>query len=606
MNTTDRVGGKTMTQNTNKTSSTRHLTSSSNKTSVAAGGNGNINTLAAGPAAIYLMSYFRSDIAQTGQKDQDLHLSYSRDGLRWYELNNNLPVVKFPNPVRDPFVSKGQDGIWRLMFTGSTTNEAGTKGVYSMLGYAESSDLITWTNYRLLDVMKSYKDQGIDVFNSWAPEWSYDPVHEEYVTYWSSTLNSNTANDNKHYFATTKDWVTFSDAKPFFDPGQKTIDATLYSIDAIERIDGQSVRDKLGVHTDQEIPGNSIWFMFYKDETPEGLGGMRNRQTWSSEGITGTSSYQNPAHISEYVTPLKTEGASVFKVGDKWHMIYDYWWAGKFGLVKTPDITDPTAWSEENMDLRIPYRARHSGMSIMNNMDLWNLIRHYSLEADYPLNRNAKDKSGHKRDGEIIGHPSFTSPGDNDAGYAEFGGEEDAIKFTHLDHTFYIRTISLWVKANETRNSQMLYHEGNADGGIALKIEGDKLVAGVSKSGTSKTISTTFADTDWHQVIIVYEEGILKLYVDGIKQDELNTDFQPKQSSLNQNGEDPKSRNPELYAIERGSRTALLGTGSEHDVFSENSAHSYFEGAVGQVSMYTLPLFDQDIAELYEYSKNQQ
>lgn len=552
---------------------------------------------------VYMMSYFRSDIAQTGQKDEYLHLAYSRDGLRWYELNNNMPVVDFNNPLRDPFIAQGEDGIWRLMFTAATVNGPGNKGIFSMLGYAESRDLINWTNYRMLDVMKAYKDRGEVVFNSWAPEWSYDPVNEEYVIYWSSTVGDYSSGNNKHYYVTTKDWEHFSDAQVYFAPAHKTIDATLYPLDADELIDGVTVREKLGIPDGQDIPGNEVWMMFYKDETHENQGGMRNRQTWSAEGIANPEAYQNPDRISEYVTPLKTEGASIFKVGDQWHMMYDYWWAGKFGLKTTADITDPSAWSEENMDLRIPFRARHSGMSIIDTREMWNLINHYSLESSYSFLGGAQDGTGRGNDGEAIGSPGFANSDSGDIGYADFDGEDDAIRLQHLGDSFYNRTVSMWVKAGQAEDKQMLYQEGNGDGGLAIKIEGGQLIAGVSKEQVLKTASADFDANVWRFVTVVYEEGILKLYVDGVLQDEIQTDFQPKQSTLNQDGASPASRNPELYDIERGSLSATIAAGSEQDVFGEDSGEAYYEGRIGRVGLYALPLFSQDIAELYDREK---
>src|SRR5690606_8505609 len=135
-----------------------------------------------------------------------------------------------------------EDGIWRLMFTASTVNGPNTKGIFSMLGYAESRDLINWTNYRMLDVMKAYKDRGETVFNSWAPEWSYDEVNEEYVIYWSSTVGDYSCGNNKHYCVTVDDSEIFSDAELYFGPVHKTLDATLHPLDADEIIEGRTLR----------------------------------------------------------------------------------------------------------------------------------------------------------------------------------------------------------------------------------------------------------------------------------------------------------------------------------------------------------------------------
>jgi uncharacterized protein YjdB len=550
-----------------------------------------------GDGKAYLMSYFRSDVGQTGQKDQDLFLAYSRDGVQFYELNDNQTVLGDVYVIRDPFLAQGQDGIWRLVFT--------TNGPINDLGYAESKDLIHWSNLQKLDVMKAFKDQGNQVFNSWAPEWVYDPVNEEYVLFWSSTLGT-AANNNKHYYTITKDWKTFSDAQLLFDPGTSAIDADMIPVRADDVIDGQRVRDKLGIDASTEIPGNIVWFMFFKDETPESKGGMRNRQTWSIAGPTGTDSFES--HISDYVSPFKTEGPTVFKFGDEWHFIYDYWWAGKFGLKTTTDITAPGAWSDEVTDFRIPYRARHAGVTEINDSLLWNVINNYSLNAYYPFNGNASDESGNLHNGTLIGSPTITPLDGKNAGYVRFDGKSDAIELNHLKDSFYNRSVSLWVKANDTERSQMLYDEGDKDGGLALKIENNKLIAGISKKDATtsplQSISSDFTDTNWHLVVVVYEEGVIKLYVDGQIKNSMDTGYQPKQSTLNQDGSDPQSRNPELYDIEMTNSTAELGMGTENDVFGEASGDHFYNGKMGQVQVYTVPLFDKDVAELYNSSKD--
>ncbi|KRG11878.1 hypothetical protein ACA29_14425 [Lederbergia galactosidilytica] len=69
--------------------------------------------------AAYLIAYFRSGPMQTN-KNERLHYAYSRDGLHWYELNQNHAVWSTSigeGILRDPFINKGKDGFWHLVFT---------------------------------------------------------------------------------------------------------------------------------------------------------------------------------------------------------------------------------------------------------------------------------------------------------------------------------------------------------------------------------------------------------------------------------------------------------------------------------------------------------
>src|SRR5690348_9374368 len=113
---------------------------------------------------VFLMGYFRSGPGQSHKVEQ-LHYAYSRDGLHWYELNENKPVWASSlgeGILRDPFISKGPDGKWRLVFT--------IRPLGPSIGYAISDDLIHWKEEKALPVMK----ETLNTLNSWAPEFTYD------------------------------------------------------------------------------------------------------------------------------------------------------------------------------------------------------------------------------------------------------------------------------------------------------------------------------------------------------------------------------------------------------------------------------------------------
>ena len=559
---------------------------------------------------IYLMPYFYGSINQTQPLIPSLHYAFSRDGIRWYELNGNQPVVALGDDrVRDPMIGKGPDGKWRLVFTRPYTNPD-INPDYKManfLGYSESDDLIHWSEVRPLDVMAKY-EKDYFVPNSWAPEWVYDSTNEEYVLFWSSTLMPNTdaskknpnTNDNKHYYVTTKDWVTFSEAKPLFTPGVKSIDASITAVPADTMINGEKLVELLEGEGAQALD-NTVWFMFFKDETPDAQGGMRNRYTWSINGpLGGTEPGTDPANdynenLTGYITPLKTEGSTLFPVGNRWQIIYDYWWSGKFGLKFTANPADPGAWTDESSDLRIPFRARHCGITEIDQAALWELINHYNSENEVTF-----DGTVNNSDVVIEGDAAVKS------GYVKLDGTDDGITLNNTANSFFMRTVSMWLKANDTQKPQLLYNEGDTTGGLGIRLEGGKLYAAASKEGTVKTAETSFEDTNkWHFVTVQYTDGVLQLYVDGIIKAELNTGFQPKQFDIINRGtrEDADLRDPELYDIEKNTAAAAIGIGTAGAENTFGTDAGYFDGYVGQVNTYTVPLLAEGVAEQYNSTK---
>ena len=80
------------------------------------------------------------------------------------------------------------------------------------------------------------------------------------------------------------------------------------------------------------------------------------------------------------------------------------------------------------------------------------------------------------------------------------------------------RTIELWVKADSTSGTQMLYEEGSSTNGFAVRISAGYLQFRVASGGTPKTVSAAYTSTGWHKVQAVYDgsttNGTMTLYVD--------------------------------------------------------------------------------------------
>ena len=268
----------------------------------------------------YVFAYF------IGNGEDGLHLAGSRDGYRWDVLNGGrsvlAPTVGKAKLMRDPCILRGPDGIYRMVWT-SGWNETG-------IGYASSPDLVHWSPQRELPVMAHEPT----TLNAWAPEIAWDERRGDYLIFWSSTIpgrfaQSESAGDdagaNKYnhriYATTTRDFVTFTPTRLFYDPGFSVIDATF-------------------VRTDR-----GDWLLV-KDET--------RHPPRKYLQLARAASLQGPfAPLGAPITPpgLWTEGPTALQIGPDVVVYYDAYTARHYGALRSRDLVH---WEDVTDKMRFP------------------------------------------------------------------------------------------------------------------------------------------------------------------------------------------------------------------------------------------------------------
>lgn len=214
--------------------------------------------------------------------------------------------------VRDPSIVRGPDGVWHAVWT--------TGWWATGFGLAHSDDLLTWRLRRGVPVMRSVPG----TVNTWAPEIHWDPERSEYLVIWSSTVRGmfeETAEsseagpdglglNHRIWSATTRDFVTWSEPRVFFDPGFNVIDAVI-------------VRDN----------PRGRWVMVFKDETlkPEA---KKNLRVAFADSMQGTYVAADRP-IEEAGTWV--EGPTVLEHDAGWTIYFDRYRDGGFGAVRTKD-----------------------------------------------------------------------------------------------------------------------------------------------------------------------------------------------------------------------------------------------------------------------------
>ncbi|MBN1517909.1 glycoside hydrolase family 43 protein [Candidatus Sumerlaeota bacterium] len=160
---------------------------------------------------VYLFTSFRSE-------GDGLHFADSENGLYWTDLKQVYLAPRVGGQkLRDPYILHGPDGVYHMVWT-TSYNDYG-------IGYANSRDLVNWSEQRFLPVMASVPGTT----NCWAPEIYYNQKTSEYVITWSSatSIGSGSGKYDRIYYSTTRDFLNFSSPMILFDAGQETIDATI-------------------------------------------------------------------------------------------------------------------------------------------------------------------------------------------------------------------------------------------------------------------------------------------------------------------------------------------------------------------------------------------
>jgi hypothetical protein len=224
----------------------------------------------------------------------------------------------------------GPDGMFRASWTTSWRQ----KGI----GICSSPDLVNWGQQQFLPVME-HEPLAI---NAWAPEMVYDRQKSEYIIVWSTTIpgrfpdtdyqnNSGVAGEglnNRIYCVRTRDFVTFSPTGLFYDPGFNVIDSCIR-------------------------PDGDRYVMFLKNETNLPFVPQKNIRVATAEQASGP--YSKPS--APITGKFWAEGPTGLKVGDTWHVYFDRYREGKYGVVTSKDLV---TWTDASDQLAVPRGAKHA------------------------------------------------------------------------------------------------------------------------------------------------------------------------------------------------------------------------------------------------------
>lgn len=276
----------------------------------------------------YLFSSFR-------EEREGLVLAYSENLYDWERIPGvHLEPRVGDRIMRDPFLSRGPDGTFHLVWTSGWERRD--------VGYARSTDLAEWSEQRLLPLMEGEPATR----NCWAPKIFYDGDAGRWQIVWSSWVDDgrfgepdrpHTSKNHRIWYATTEDFGDVSDPDVLFDPGYSCIDAYL------QRGDGE-------------------WLLFFKDEryndSEERAPAHQNIRL-----ARGASRYGPFGEVSEPITgdgpgaEWHNEGPCALRVDGTYYVFYDYQYdPAYFGATRSDDLE---TWEDVSEGMRFPEGFKH-------------------------------------------------------------------------------------------------------------------------------------------------------------------------------------------------------------------------------------------------------
>lgn len=284
---------------------------------------------------VYLFSFFK------GNGEDGLHLAYSRDGLNFKVLNNDKPflqpLVGISKLMRDPCIIRTGDGTFHMVWTAGWTE----KGI----GYASSKDLIHWSEQKYIGVMEKEPEAR----NTWAPEIFFDEKLKQFTIFWASTIpgrfpETEKAGDSDYnhriYATTTKDFISFTETRLFYDQGFNVIDATI-------------------------IKEGRDYIMFLKDETRNPP--QKNIRAATSSSLNGPYSAPSKPITGNYWA----EGPTAIKINGRWIVYFDKYTEKKYGAVSSKDLK---TWEDISDKVIFPEGMRHGTIFAVDEKILESLL----------------------------------------------------------------------------------------------------------------------------------------------------------------------------------------------------------------------------------------
>ncbi|MCM5663887.1 LamG-like jellyroll fold domain-containing protein [Galbibacter mesophilus] len=151
-----------------------------------------------------------------------------------------------------------------------------------------------------------------------------------------------------------------------------------------------------------------------------------------------------------------------------------------------------------------------------------------------------------------------------------------------LNSSFEFRSYSIWIKANDTQSSQVIFEEGGDQGGVSFELaeNGLTLLFRYGGGGNLSTLSVPYSNEEnqavWNHLAVTFASGTITAYI---------------------NGENVGTKQIGVTTIPQHNNPPSLG-GVRNNQSASNNDPFYFDGFLDEFKVYEGILTEEEIAEL--------
>ena len=324
----------------------------------------------------YLFTYFEG----SARPEEHLRFAISEDGVDWYALNGNRPVISSDTisesgGIRDPHILRGEDGNYYIVATDMHTYDP-AQGWGSNPGIVllKSNDLINWTHSKI-NLSKDYAENFGDAYWVWAPQTVYDHKAKKYMIYF--TLQRSDRKSLISYYAyANKDFTGFeSEPRQLFSAKYGSIDNDI-------------------------IYKDGRYHLFYKGNTKDENGReyINGIQQATSRNIHGPWK-EDFKYLDAYTGHTPVEGSGIFKINgrEEYVLMYDLYTSGRYEYQTSTDLYN---FTKEPKSFRKDFFPRHGTVCSVTAEELERLQQKWGrvLKQEFTSNGNPIIRHTHTAD----------------------------------------------------------------------------------------------------------------------------------------------------------------------------------------------------------------
>lgn len=204
-----------------------------------------------------------------------------------------------------------------------------------------------------------------------------------------------------------------------------------------------------------------------------------------------------------------------------------------------------------------------------------------SPEAVWQVNNTYADSSGNGRTLTQSNSPVFDVTDKKEGTHSlRFNGTNQSVTIpatsTFLQNAYAQKTVAFWMKSNNNTSNRIIVDIGGNDDGLSIRLDANRLYAGVASNNVRANISVAYTSTAWNYIALVYNGNTIRLYVNGIEVAS-NTSLSFTTLSTTTNG-------------------SRIGTVNGTNAF--NTGTGFFSGWIDNFRIYPIALTPENVANL--------